>query len=59
MGGGIAVIIAAILSIFFRLFNFGISQNSITTSVGIAMVSLGLHTFSDYGRQKRRLKIYA
>jgi len=29
------------------------------TSVGIAMVSLGLHTFSDYGRQKRRLKIYA
>jgi len=41
MGGGIAVIITGILSISFRLFYFGISQYSIITSVGIAIVVLG------------------
>ena len=41
MGGGIAVIITAILSISFRLFYFGVSTYSIITSIGIAIVTLG------------------
>jgi diguanylate cyclase len=41
IGGSIAVIITAILSITFRLFYFGVSTYSIITSIGIAIVGLG------------------
>lgn len=41
MGGSISVIIMAILSIFFRLFYFGVSTYSIVTSIGIAIVGIG------------------